>query len=97
MPFVPVIGYVPGTTINPQLGYELWTTHRERSVPYIFEIGSDEYRQLIHDSLGGHYCKVCDSYINIPPLALYATVQEAKFALSVFTPLRTRKQLNAAR
>jgi hypothetical protein len=97
MPFVPIIGYVPGSTINPQLGYELWTTHQLRSVPYILEIESVEYQKLPTDSLGGHYCKVCDSYINIPPLALYATMAEAKSALGFFTPVRTREQLDAAR
>ena len=60
MPFVPVIGYVPGSTINPQLGYELWTTHADRAVPYILEITSTEYAQLPSDSLGGHCCKICD-------------------------------------
>ena len=97
MPFVPVIGYVPGSTINPQLGYELWTSHEMRAVPYILDISSHEYRQLPADHLGGHSCKICDSYINIPPLALYVTVEEAKAALGLFTPVRTRTHLHAAR
>lgn len=97
MPFVPVIGYVPGSTLNPLLGYELWTTHQERSVPYIFEISSSDYHTLPADTLGGHWCKICDSYINIPPLSLYATVEEAQFALRVYTPIRTRERLHAAR
>ena len=97
MPFVPVIGYVPGTIINPQLGYELWVTHAERSVPYILEIDRIEYQKIPTDSLGGHCCKVCDSYLNIPPLALYLTIEQAGLALLVFIPIRTKKQLHAAR
>ncbi len=97
MLFIPVIGYVPGGTINPLLGYELWTTHQQRSVPYILEISSSEYCTLPAGMLGGQHCKICDSYINLLPLSLYATVAEAQLALVLYTPVRTRDQLHAAR
>ena len=96
MPFVPVIGYVPGGTINPRLGYEMWVSRKDRATPYILEISASEYQKLPEDSLYGHACKLCDGYINIPLLALYDTIEQAKYALCVFTPVRTKEQLRAA-
>jgi hypothetical protein len=95
--FVPVIGYVPNLEINPFLGYELWYTDPARTTPYIAKLSISTYKNVMQDKIGDTPCFVCDGYLNIPPLAMYATEAEAKDALAFFTPIRTREALNATR
>lgn len=95
--FVPVVGYVPGKYPNPCLGYELWVTNLERTVPYIFKTTLQAYANMTADTLGGCECMVHELYLHIPPFALYATLAQALFALGVCTPIRTHSAQGAAR
>ncbi len=92
--YVPVIGYTPGIQPNWQLGYELWVNNKHRSVPYIFKTTLEEYGQQIDSILGGIRGMTYDTYLHVPPRALYCTHNQALYALQLFIPMRTIVSLN---
>ncbi len=95
--FVPVIGYVPSMHPNQQLGYEIWVSNPQRAVPYIFKTTLQEYNKQQGGNLFGQECMIYGLYLHVSPLALYATKEQALFALGVFIPTKTMYDLDAAR
>jgi len=91
--YVPVVGYVPGTPINPLFGYDLWSSNAMRTVPYIFETTLEEFGEQIQGTLLEVQGMSYGLYLHVPAKALYATPQQAIEALVSEMPTRTIAEL----